>query len=358
MSVRSITANKHTVDFREGGRGSPRHTRVYYGTREGALAYERALTKQFRKAAKHGQHTCDMIAAEYLKWVEMQQAAKTLKEKKMMLSGRLLPFFGNMQPDYITDTLVTTYKTKRLETTTRPTCSRAVNLEILCLTNMIKWGADKKRNLCSKPEEWDLLPCTEKLPSVLSRDEIASILSAMTGTPRALFATMYYCGLRFAEVTHSRPSDLNLEAGYLKVMGKGGRERIVPVVDDLRVILADLDLSGKWLFPSRVSQRKGVTMNGALTDIRAPLRTALKKAGIDKKVTPHMLRHSYATHLLESGADIRIIQMLLGHQNVKTTEIYTHVSLDLMKQATDSLNVERCGGRGKKNQKTNKKASR
>jgi integrase len=314
---------------------------IFHGTRNEALAYEGHLKKQFNKAVKYNPYTCDMIANEYLRWVEMHQSPKTFKEKNLMLSKNLLPFFGNMQPDYINSNYITIYKKRRTDNSVRPTVNRAINLELLCLSAMLKWGSERK--LCLPPEKIEYLPFKKGLPQVLSRDEVTRILDNMSGTARTLFATMYYCGLRKDEVTHLTPSDLAQDKSYIRVKGKGGRERIVPVVDDLKRILADLDLTGRWLFPSRVSQREGKKTDGVLTDVRAPLRTALIKAKISKKVTPHHFRHSYATHLLESGADIRIIQMLLGHQSLKTTEIYTHVSMDLMKQATDCLNVVRCG---------------
>jgi site-specific recombinase XerD len=258
-----------------------------------------------------------------------------------MLNNHLLLFFGNMQPDMITSNLITAYKKRRLETTTRPTCARAVNLEILCLTHMLKWGA--KNNLCSAPEKWEPLPYKKSLPSVLSRAEVAGILDNMTGSSRALYATMYYCGLRMAEVTRLRPSDLAQDETYLKIKGKGSKERLIPVVTDLKRILTGINRGGKWLFPSRKT-------GGPLTDIRKPLETAMKRAGIDKRITPHHFRHSFATHLLESGADIRIIQKLLGHESVSTTQIYAHVSMDAMRRAVDSLNVVSFGKCSEQNQ--------
>jgi integrase/recombinase XerD len=175
------------------------------------------------------------------------------------------------------------------------------------------------------------LPYRKNLPSVLSRSEVASIISNMTGVSKAMYATMYYCGLRMAEVTHLRPSDLAQDKSYLKVKGKGSRERLVPIVADLEKILTGIDQDGKWLFPSRKT-------GGALTDVRKPLLTAMKKAGIEKRITPHMMRHSFATHLLESGADIRIIQKLLGHLSISTTQIYAAVSMSTMRSAVDALN--------------------
>ena len=335
MSVRSKSSTKHIIDFREGGRGSQRHMLTYSGPRDEALIYERELRAQYRKPVKRDAWTCDSIATEYLKWVEMQQSPVTLANKKLMLNNHLLLFFGSMQPDYINSSLITAYKKHRMETTTRPSCNRAINLELLCLRAMIKWGF--KQNYCSLPEKIEPLPYRKNLPSTLSRGEVVTILNNMTGSSRALWATMYYCGLRKHEVTHMRPSDLAQDKSYLKVKGKGSRERQIPVVDDLRLILTDLNLSGKWLFPSKRSGEP-------LTDIRKPLKTAMRKAKIEKRITPHMIRHSFATHLLESGADSRIIQRLLGHASLSTTQIYASVSMTTMRSAVDALNQVVVGG--------------
>ncbi|MFA6290138.1 MAG: tyrosine-type recombinase/integrase [Victivallales bacterium] len=330
MSVRSVNAKKHIIDFYETGRKSGRHQITYCGSRQEALAQERSLRKTYRKPVQSQSKTCDEIATDYLLWVEMQQSPTTLKNKKMMLNNHLLLFFGNMQPDAISNSLITAYKKKRMDTTERPTCSRAVNLEILCLTHMIKWGA--KQSFCSPPEKWEPLPYRKALPSVLSRDEIAIILNNMTGVSRALYATMYYCGLRRDEVTHLRPSDLAQDQSCLKVKGKGSKERLVPIVKDLKRILTGINQDGKWLFPSRKTGKP-------LTDVRKPLLTAMSRAGIDKRITPHMIRHSFATHLLESGADIRIIQKLLGHKSISTTQIYAAVSMNTMRRAVNGLNL-------------------
>lgn len=344
MSVRSLSSSRHIIDFYEAGRGSPRHQPIFDGTLEEALEFERALRKKYNKANKalNRSLTCNEMAASYLEWVAMQQSPKTLMEKKKMLWGQILPFFGRMQPDHITDQLITSYKRSRKESARKGIGTRAINLELLCLSAMIKWGADPKRSLCSMPEKFEMLPHQKGLPSTVSRSEVASLLSMMTGTSKALFATIYYCGLRFQEATSLNPSDLSQDKTSLRVIGKGDRIRQIPIVDDLRAILlphlATITAKGsKWLFPSL---RKDPVTNQfhPLTDIRKPLQTAMRKIGIEKRVTPHIFRHSYATHLLEAGVDIRIIQKLLGHQQLSTTQIYTHVSMDVMNDAAAHLN--------------------
>lgn len=345
--MRSRSATKHLIDFYEQGRGSLRHTLTFHGTRDEALIYEREIKKQFHKVARHSPLTCDQIAADYLEWVEMQQSQKTLKEKRMMLWGRLLPFFGNLLPDRISDNLITAYKRHRQQTSKRPTVNRAVNLELLCLQAMLKWGA--KRNLCSVPDKLEPLPYRRGIPSVLTRAEVIAILGAMTGKTKAMFATLYYCGLRFSEVTRLNALDLAQDRRSLRVRGKGSRTRIVSIPDDLRAILEVTTLGIDLLFPSRVRQRAGHGVSRVISDIRSPLKTAMKKAGIDKRINPHMFRHSYATHLLDAGVDIRIIQKLLGHAALTTTQIYTHVSMDTMSRATATLNVATCGDCSNKN---------
>jgi len=344
MSVRSISSSRHIVDFYEAGRGSPRHQPIFEGTREEAIEFERALRKKYNKANKalNRSMTCDELASSYMEWVEIQQSPKTAKEKKKMLWGQILPFFGRMQPDHITDQLITSYKQRRKLTATKGIGTRAINLELMCLSSMIKWGADSRRSLCSMPEKFEMLPHQKGLPLTITRSEVASLLSVMQGTTKALFATIYYCGLRFQEVIPLKPSNLSQDGACIRVIGKGDRVRQIPVVDDLRAILlpqlATVAKSGsKWLFPS-LRKDKTTGLFHPLTDIRKPLQTAIRKAKISKKVTPHTLRHSYATHLLEAGVDLRIIQKLLGHQQLSTTTIYTHVSMDVMADATAHLN--------------------
>jgi integrase/recombinase XerD len=174
-----------------------------------------------------------------------------------------------------------------------------------------------------------------RLPTVLSRDEVARLLAAPdTSTERgvrdaAMLATMYAAGLRVSELCHLALGDVNLEGGFLAAFGKGGKRRIVPMgevaVDLVRRYLAEV--RGKHARPGA----KAVfvtTRGGAMTrqGFFKLIRKYAVAAGITKTVSPHKLRHSFATHLLLGGADLRAVQTMLGHADISTTQVYTHVT--------------------------------
>ena len=123
---------------------------------------------------------------------------------------------------------------------------------------------------------------------------------------------------------------VDLGTGILSVKGKGSKERIVYLTQEVRGLLHELTRTSDLVFPSPKTGRPIVDMRGAI-------RAACRQAGITKKVTPHLLRHGFATHLLESGVDLRTIQTLLGHAKVTTTEIYTHVTDSQLSKAIGSL---------------------
>jgi integrase/recombinase XerD len=175
----------------------------------------------------------------------------------------------------------------------------------------------------------------QRLPSVLTHAEVERLLQAPdTQTPigkrdAALLELLYATGLRASELVGLTPQHINLVEGYLKVQGKGGKERLVPIGDLAVVQLEDYLLSGR---PGLVKERQAVHLfvNRAARGLsRQGLWKIVKKyvqqTGIAKPISPHTLRHSFATHLLEGGADLRSLQHLLGHVDISTTQIYTHV---------------------------------
>jgi integrase/recombinase XerD len=180
-----------------------------------------------------------------------------------------------------------------------------------------------------------------KLPQVLSRDEVAELLRQPRGTEpaalrdRALLETMYACGLRASEAIGLEVGDLDLEAGVLRARGKGSKERIVPIGTAASGALAAYLQRGRprlvgdrWEARLFVNQRGGgLTRQGLYKIVQRHAATA----GLAAKMSPHTLRHTFATHLLAGGCDLRSLQEMLGHADIATTQLYTHLSAERLK---------------------------
>jgi integrase/recombinase XerD len=165
-----------------------------------------------------------------------------------------------------------------------------------------------------------------KLPNVLSKEEVAAILQALSNQKhRTMLSLIYACGLRRGELLNLRPENIDSKRHLLIILNaKGRKDRVVPISDKVITMLRDYCMTFKpkvWLFEGQVAGEQY-----SESSLQEVLKNSIKKAGIKKPVTLHWLRHSYATHLLEAGTDLRYIQELLGHKSSKTTEIYTHVS--------------------------------
>ncbi|WP_068671953.1 site-specific tyrosine recombinase XerD [Oceanobacillus sp. Castelsardo] len=179
-----------------------------------------------------------------------------------------------------------------------------------------------------------------KLPDVLSQKEVEQLLSIDTKTPlayrnKAMFELMYATGLRVTELVTLNISDLHLTMGFVQCFGKGSKERIVPIGDvAIHAIEQYLQHGRGKLLKQNSTSTLFLNQHGRpLT--RQGFWKILKKialeVGINKEITPHTLRHSFATHLLENGADLRIVQEMLGHEDISTTQIYTHVTKTRLK---------------------------
>ncbi|MEO7133806.1 MAG: site-specific tyrosine recombinase XerD [Vicinamibacterales bacterium] len=174
------------------------------------------------------------------------------------------------------------------------------------------------------------------LPKFLSVDEVDRLLASPDTThprglrDRALIELFYATGLRVSEMVSLRQQDLNLESGYLTTMGKGRKQRLVPIGDEASSWLKRyLEAGRPALLKGRASPKLFVNARGGAGITRVGFWKILKaygrNAGLPRMLSPHVLRHSFATHLLERGADLRAIQMMLGHSDLSTTQIYTHI---------------------------------
>ena len=179
------------------------------------------------------------------------------------------------------------------------------------------------------------------LPKTLTEDEVDSLLSAPnTEEPlghrdRAMLELLYATGLRVSELINLKQSQINFNQGVLRIVGKGDRERLIPLTEDSQRWIRDfidgprmeilLERQTDYLFPTRRGNRM---TRQAFWHI---IKRYAEKSGIRKKMSPHSLRHAFATHLLNRGADLRVVQLLLGHSDLSTTQIYTHVARERLK---------------------------
>lgn len=184
----------------------------------------------------------------------------------------------------------------------------------------------------------------KKLPVVLSREEVHRILEQVhTPVYQACLKTIYSCGLRLREGSHLQVADIDSGRMFLHIHGKGGKDRYVPLPDRMLERLREFwktHRSRPWVFPATTRGPKPGTEIHPLTDssLQKAFKRAVDAAGISKRAHIHSLRHSYATHLLEAGVNLRIIQENLGHGSARTTQIYTHLTAEARASMMDPLN--------------------
>jgi len=223
--------------------------------------------------------------------------------------------------------------------------SRSISRHVATIRNfytfLLKEGAiqDDPAALLSSPKQW------QSLPKYLNRQQVESLIAAPdVAKPnglrdRAMLEFLYATGLRVSELCKVQVSDLERNLGFVRVMGKGNKQRIVPI-GRAAIQATEVYLQGARpaLLKTRRSPYLFVTgRGGAMTRqcFWTLLRGYGKKAGIFHDLTPHVLRHSFATHLLEGGADLRSVQTMLGHADISTTQIYTHVMRSRLRSIVD-----------------------
>ncbi|HEV8283424.1 MAG TPA: site-specific tyrosine recombinase XerD [Chitinophagaceae bacterium] len=184
------------------------------------------------------------------------------------------------------------------------------------------------------------------LPDTLNFEEIENIISQIDlskpegGRNKAILETMYSCGLRVSEIVNLKISHLYLDVGFIRVIGKGDKERLVPIgksaikyiniyKNKIRVHANPVHGNEDILFLNN----RGVKLSRVM--IFLIIKALVKKAGIKKNISPHTFRHSFATHLLEGGADLRAVQEMLGHESITTTEIYTHLDREFLRKTLE-----------------------
>ena len=221
--------------------------------------------------------------------------------------------------------------------------SRTVARNKVSIVNLYKFLVMENYISKNPTDNLEVIRLKRVLPESLTTEEVDDLLSVHNEKTdkglrdKAIFELMYSSGLRVSEICSLKIEDIFFDEKYLKICGKGKRERIVPINDKA------LDILKRYIQTSRVVMVKGKKTSELFLNFRGDkisrvgiwkiVKEAMKKSGIEKNVYPHTLRHSFATHLIQHGADLRSVQRMLGHSDITTTEIYTHVdSAHLKKQ--------------------------
>ena len=276
-----------------------------------------------RGQAEHTQKTYAALLGKFIAWAQKQR----LTDWKQVELKHLMSFLQHERSRPLADE--PKESTKRLS-------SESVYLEIAALRAFYRFAENEKLLPVNVAENLSLPRRWKRLPKALTNNEIEKLLAPETPeTPetsrdQAILELAYASGLRLAELRNLRLEQLHLEAGFVNVIGKGNKERVVPVgrkaVEALHCYLeAGRPKLVTPKSPANVFLTKRGTPFAAVT-LWLHIKNRVRRAGVARNITPHMLRHSFATHLLEHGADLRVIQELLGHANISTTEVYTHVT--------------------------------
>jgi integrase/recombinase XerD len=280
------------------------------------LQHERGLAENTAK-------TYAALLGKFIAWAETQK----LTDWTQVQLKHLMAFLQAERARPLADEPKTS--AKRLS-------SESVYLEIAALRAFYKFAENEKLLPVNVAENLSLPRRWHRLPKALSSQEIDRLLQPETpATPenlcdQAILELAYASGLRLSELKNLRLEQLHLDAGFINVIGKGNKERVVPVGRQAVACLQRYIDTGrpKLITPKSPANvflsRRGTPFAAVTLWLR--IKNRVLRSGVERNVTPHMLRHSFATHLLEHGADLRVIQELLGHANISTTEVYTHVA--------------------------------
>jgi len=276
-----------------------------------------------RGQAEHTQRTYAALLGKFIAWAGKQGVA----DWRAVELRHLMSFLQHERERALAN---------QPKDSARRLSGESVYLEIAALRAFYRFAEDEKLLPANVAENLSLPRRWQRLPKALTTREIDKLLTPETPeTPpslcdQAMLELAYASGLRLSELRNVRLEQLHLEAGFINVVGKGNKERVVPLGRKAVAALERyLDAGRPKLVTPRTPANVFLTRRGtpfAPVTLWLRVKQRVRRAGIPRNVTPHMLRHSFATHLLEHGADLRVIQELLGHASISTTEVYTHVT--------------------------------
>lgn len=280
------------------------------------------------------------ILAEYLDFLEIEKglSKNTLEAYRRDLSN-FFDFCNDIDISKIQRTQINSYVRNLHEKKYSPT---SIMRKIASLRGFFKWACANEKTKSNPTLTLEQPKIPQKLPKVMTAEEINSILNQdLSKLHRVIIELLYGCGLRVSELVNLKINDFDLNGKYLECTGKGSKDRIVPLGKKAISAIKNYLPEREYNIQKYNLQSKQLLINEKGKQVtRQEVYTFIHEQGkkLHKAISPHTLRHTFATHLLENGADLRVVQELLGHSDVSTTQLYTHISKKRLKEVYFAIN--------------------
>ena len=280
------------------------------------------------------------ILAEYLDFLEIEKglSKNTLEAYRRDLSN-FFDFCNDIDISKIQRTQINSYVRNLHEKKYSPT---SIIRKIASLRGFFKWACANEKTKSNPTLTLEQPKIPQKLPKVMTAEEINSILNQdLSKLHRVIIELLYGCGLRVSELVNLKINDYDLNGKYLECTGKGSKDRIVPLGKKAISAIKNYLPEREYTLQKYNLQSKQLLINEKGKQVtRQEVYTFIHEQGkkLHKAISPHTLRHTFATHLLENGADLRVVQELLGHSDVSTTQLYTHISKKRLKEVYFAIN--------------------
>lgn len=280
------------------------------------------------------------ILAEYLDFLEIEKglSKNTLEAYRRDLSN-FFDFCNDIDISKIQRTQINSYVRNLHEKKYSPT---SIMRKTASLRGFFKWACANEKTKSNPTLTLEQPKIPQKLPKVMTAEEINSILNQeLSKLHRVIIELLYGCGLRVSELVNLKINDFDLNGKYLECTGKGSKDRIVPLGKKAISAIKNYLPEREYNLQKYNLQSKQLLINEKGKQVtRQEVYTFIHEQGkkLHKAISPHTLRHTFATHLLENGADLRVVQELLGHSDVSTTQLYTHISKKRLKEVYFAIN--------------------